>query len=210
MKKKTPAVLDGPRRLVKDVVERSVALVAFVAALPVLAALCLAIRLETPGPALFRQERIGRNGVPFTMLKLRSMGIDAETQRSGLVVSNEKDEVLFKIQLDPRVTSLGRRLRRYSLDELPQLWNVVRGDMSLVGPRPALPCEVAKYDTDPRRRLVVKPGVTGLWQVSGRSDLSWSESVRLDLKYVDNWSLGLDLHILVRTVQAVLGHRGAY
>ena len=206
----TPAVLDGPRRLVKDVVERSIALVAFVTALPMLAALCLAIRLETPGPALFRQERIGRNGVPFTMLKLRSMGVDAETQRSGLVTSNEKDEVLFKIQLDPRVTPLGRRLRRYSLDELPQLWNVVRGDMSLVGPRPALPCEVAKYDIDPRRRLVVKPGVTGLWQVSGRSDLSWSESVRLDLKYVDNWSLGLDLHILVRTVQAVLGHRGAY
>ncbi|MCY7402934.1 MAG: exopolysaccharide biosynthesis polyprenyl glycosylphosphotransferase [Nocardioides sp.] len=206
----TPAVLDGPRRLVKDVVERSVALVAFVATLPLFAALCLAIRLETPGPALFRQERIGRNGVPFTMLKLRSMGVDAEAERSGLLLANEKDEVLFKIQLDPRVTPLGRRLRRYSLDELPQLWNVVRGDMSLVGPRPALPCEVATYDIDPRRRLVVKPGVTGLWQVSGRSDLSWAESVRLDLKYVDNWSLRLDLTILARTIQAVLGHRGAY
>ena len=206
----TPAVLNGPRRLLKDVVERTIALIAFVATLPLLALVCLAIRLETPGPALFRQQRIGRNGVPFTLLKLRSMGVDAEAERSGLLLANENDGVLFKIQLDPRVTPLGRQLRRYSLDEMPQLWNVVRGDMSLVGPRPALPSEVAKYDIDPRRRLVVKPGVTGLWQVSGRSDLSWSESVRLDLKYVDNWSLGLDLKILVRTVQAVLSHRGAY
>lgn len=206
----TSPVLAGPRRILKDVVERSTALLAFVATLPILAALCLAIRLETPGPALFRQERIGRDGVPFTMLKLRSMGVAAEDEKSGLAEANDGDGVLFKIQLDPRVTPLGRRLRRYSLDELPQLWNVVRGDMSLVGPRPALPCEVARYDIDPRRRLVVKPGVTGLWQVSGRSDLSWAESVRLDLKYVDNWSLRLDLTILVRTVQAVLGHRGAY
>lgn len=203
-------VLDGPRRLLKDAVERSVALVALVLLLPLLAVLALAIRLETPGAALFRQQRIGRNGIPFTMLKLRSMGVDAEAQRTTLSESNEKDAVLFKIQLDPRVTPLGRVLRKYSLDELPQLWNVVRGDMSLVGPRPALPGEVAKYDVDPLRRLVVKPGVTGLWQVSGRSDLSWDESVRLDLRYVDNWSLRQDLSILVRTVRAVLGHRGAY
>lgn len=203
-------VLHGPRRLVKDVVERSFALVALVLALPLLAVLVVAIRRETPGPALFRQERIGRDGVPFTMLKLRSMGIDAEAVRDGLAEVNEKDGVLFKIAQDPRVTPLGRRLRKFSLDELPQLWNVVRGDMSLVGPRPALPCEVARYDVDPKRRLVVKPGVTGLWQVSGRSDLTWAESVRLDIKYVDNWSLRLDLLILVRTVQAVLGHRGAY
>ncbi|WP_210649093.1 exopolysaccharide biosynthesis polyprenyl glycosylphosphotransferase [Nocardioides sp. SYSU D00065] len=206
----TPPVLDGPRRLLKDVVERSLALVAWLLALPLLAALCLAIRLETPGPALFRQERIGRNGVAFTMLKLRSMCVEAEHVRSALTAVNEKDGVLFKIQQDPRITPLGRMLRRYSLDELPQLWNVVRGDMSLVGPRPALPSEVAQYDIDPRRRLVVKPGVTGLWQVSGRSDLTWAESVRLDLKYVDNWSLALDVKILVRTVRAVLGHRGAY
>lgn len=206
----TRPVLGGPRRLLKDVVERALALAAFVMALPLLAVLCLAIRLETPGPALFRQERIGRNGVPFTMLKLRSMGVDAEVVRQGLVAANEKDGVLFKIADDPRITRLGAKLRRYSLDELPQLWNVVRGDMSLVGPRPALPSEVAQYDIDPKRRLVVKPGVTGLWQVSGRSDLTWAESVRLDLKYVDNWSLGLDARILVRTVRAVLGHRGAY
>jgi lipopolysaccharide/colanic/teichoic acid biosynthesis glycosyltransferase len=138
------------------------------------------------------------------------MGIDAEAARLGMGEANEKDGVLFKIAQDPRVTPLGSKLRRYSLDELPQLWNVVRGDMSLVGPRPALPCEVARYDVDPRRRLVVKPGVTGLWQVSGRSDLTWAESVRLDLKYVENWSLRHDLSILVRTVRAVLGHRGAY
>lgn len=206
----TSPALHGPRRLLKDVVERALALAVLTLALPLLAVLCVAIRRETPGPALFRQERVGRDGVPFTMLKLRSMGVDAEGVREGLDEANEKDGVLFKIARDPRVTPLGRVLRTYSLDELPQLWNVVRGDMSLVGPRPALPGEVARYDHDPRRRLVVKPGVTGLWQVSGRSDLSWEESVRLDLKYVDNWSLRQDLTILVRTVRAVLGHHGAY
>ncbi len=206
----TSPVLHGPRRLLKDVVERSLALVVLVAALPLLAFLCLVIRRESPGPALFRQERIGRDNAPFTMFKLRSMWVGAEDERSGLAAYDEGNGVLFKIQLDPRVTPLGQWLRRYSLDELPQLWNVVRGDMSLVGPRPALPCEVARYDIDPQRRLVVKPGVTGLWQVSGRSDLSWDESVRLDLRYVDNWSLRLDLSILARTLQAVVGHRGAY
>ncbi|RYB92588.1 exopolysaccharide biosynthesis polyprenyl glycosylphosphotransferase [Nocardioides glacieisoli] len=206
----TSPVLHGPRRLLKDVVERSLALVVLVALLPLLAFLCLAIRRESVGPALFRQERIGRHNVPFTMFKLRSMGVEAEDERSRLTAYDEGNGVLFKIQLDPRITPLGQWLRRYSLDELPQLWNVVRGDMSLVGPRPALPCEVARYDVDPQRRLVVKPGVTGLWQVSGRSDLSWDESVRLDLRYVDNWSLRLDLSILARTLQAVVGHRGAY
>ena len=206
----TSPVLHGPRRLLKDVVERSLALVVLVAALPLLAFLCLAIRRESPGPALFRQERIGRDNAPFTMFKLRSMGVEAADERSGLAAYDEGNGVLFKIKLDPRITPLGQWLRRYSLDELPQLWNVVRGDMSLVGPRPALPCEVARYGVDPQRRLVVKPGVTGLWQVSGRSDLSWDESVRLDLRYVDNWSLRLDLSILARTLQAVVGHRGAY
>ncbi len=206
----THAALGGPRRLLKDVVERMLALGGLVMALPLVVVLSVLIRLESPGPALFRQKRIGRNGVPFTMFKLRSMAAGAQAEQSGLTVSNELDGVLFKIRLDPRITPLGQRLRRYSLDELPQLWNVVRGDMSLVGPRPALPDEVAAYDTDPRRRLVVKPGVTGLWQVSGRSDLSWSESIRLDLSYVENWSLGLDLRILARTITAVVGHRGAY
>lgn len=205
-----PAALDSPRRIVKDVVERSLALMALLAFLPVLGVLSVLIRRGSPGPAFFRQERVGRNGELFTMIKLRTMGTTAEEERNTLTLSNELDGVMFKIKCDPRVTPLGRRLRRYSLDELPQLWNVVRGDMSLVGPRPALPGEVDKYDVDPRRRLAVKPGLTGLWQVSGRSDLTWTESVRLDLKYVDNWSLRLDASILLRTVQAVLGHRGAY
>ena len=205
-----PAALDSPRRIVKDVVERTLALLALVAFLPVLGVLCVMIRRGSPGPAFFRQERVGRNGELFTMIKLRTMGTAAEEERNTLTLSNELDGVMFKIKCDPRVTPLGRQLRRYSLDEVPQLWNVVRGDMSLVGPRPALPGEVENYDVDPRRRLAVKPGLTGLWQVSGRSDLSWTESVRLDLKYVDNWSLRLDASILVRTVRAVLGHRGAY
>lgn len=205
-----PTVLHGPRRLLKDAVERAAALLGLVVLLPLLAVLMVLVRRDSPGPALFRQERIGRDGKAFRMLKLRSMTVSAETDRTGLAGANEKDAVLFKIRQDPRVTDVGRWLRRYSLDELPQLWNVVRGDMSLVGPRPALPVEVAQYGVDPRRRLVVKPGVTGLWQVSGRSDLTWEESVRLDLRYVDNWSLSLDLAILVRTVRAVLGHRGAY
>jgi exopolysaccharide biosynthesis polyprenyl glycosylphosphotransferase len=206
-----PATLTGPRRALKDVAERTLALIGVVALLPVLLGLAVLVRRDSPGPALFRQQRVGKDGRPFDMLKFRSMTVTAESDRTGLVASNEVDGgVLFKIQQDPRVTSVGRWMRRYSLDELPQLWNVVRGEMSLVGPRPALPGEVARYDLDPRRRLVVKPGLTGLWQVSGRSDLSWEQSVRLDLRYVDNWSLRLDLQILVRTVRAVLGHRGAY
>jgi lipopolysaccharide/colanic/teichoic acid biosynthesis glycosyltransferase len=138
------------------------------------------------------------------------MGVTAESMLAGLADSNETGGVLFKLRQDPRVTELGHFLRRYSLDEMPQLWNVVRGDMALVGPRPALPSEVAEYDVDPRRRLVVKPGLTGLWQVSGRSDLSWEDTVRLDTRYVDNWSPGLDLAIVLRTLRAVLDHRGAY
>lgn len=188
--------------------ERTAAAVGLVVAAPVLMALVVLIRLDSPGPALFRQTRVGRDGRHFTMLKLRTMRTDAEEVRDEL--DSEVDAVLFKVRRDPRVTRIGRLLRRYSLDELPQLLNVLRGDMSLVGPRPALPSEVAAYDHDPLRRLVVRPGLTGLWQVSGRSDLSWHESVRLDLDYVDNWSLPRDLAIVGRTVQAVLGHRGAY
>ena len=178
--------------------------------LPLLVVLAAVVRLDTPGPALYRQQRVGKDGRLFTMFKLRSMAQAADTARDDLLDVNEADGVLFKIQHDPRVTGVGRWLRRWSLDEVPQLWNVVRGDMSLVGPRPALPEEVARYDVDPTRRLVVKPGLTGLWQVSGRSDLSWSEAVRLDVRYVDNWSMRLDAQILARTVRAVLGHRGAY
>jgi exopolysaccharide biosynthesis polyprenyl glycosylphosphotransferase len=205
-----PASLRGPRRWVKDVVERLAATVGLVLLLPALALVGLLVRADSPGPALYRQVRVGRDGRPFTMYKFRSMSCSAEAERTELLPANEADGVLFKIQQDPRITRIGRGLRRWSIDEVPQLWNVVRGDMSLVGPRPALPEEVARYDVDPTRRLAVKPGLTGLWQVSGRSDLTWAESVRLDLKYVDNWSLSLDARILARTVRAVLDHRGAY
>jgi len=204
------ARLAGPGRVVKEVWERCAAALALLLLSPVLLALMLAVRADSPGPALFRQTRIGRRDQPFSMLKLRTMTVEAETLREELAADNEVDGNLFKIRLDPRVTRVGKLLRSTSLDELPQLVNVVLGQMALVGPRPALPIEVAAYEHDVRRRLVVKPGITGLWQVSGRSDLSWDEAVRLDQSYVDNWSLRGDLSILVRTVGAVLGRRGAY
>jgi lipopolysaccharide/colanic/teichoic acid biosynthesis glycosyltransferase len=153
---------------------------------------------------------VGRGGDEFRVVKFRTMVVDAERLKGQLLESNEFDGVLFKIRNDPRITKVGALLRRYSLDELPQLLNVVRGEMSLVGPRPPLPDEVARYRTDVRRRLVVKPGMTGLWQVSGRSDLTWEESVRLDLRYVENWSLILDLQILWKTWSVVTRGEGAY
>jgi len=194
----------------KEVWERTAAALALMVLAPTLAALMLAVRLDSSGPAIFRQTRVGKADRLFPMWKLRTMTVDAEQRRHELHHDNEVDGNLFKIRQDPRVTRMGRFLRRTSLDELPQLVNVVRGHMSLVGPRPALPAEVAAYESEVRRRLVVKPGITGLWQVSGRSDLSWEETVRLDQSYVDNWSLRLDLAILVRTVRAVLGQKGAY
>lgn len=175
---------------------------------PVLAGLAAAVRVTSPGPALFRQTRVGRDGKPFTILKFRTMRRGSEQRKITLV--SDRDGVLFKIRNDPRVTPLGMRMRRHSLDELPQLINVVLGHMSLVGPRPPLPEEVARYGDDVRRRLLVRPGLTGLWQVSGRSDLSWEESVRLDLRYVENWSLTLDLQILWKTWSAVARGQGAY
>ena len=173
---------------------------------PVLLSLMLWIRLDG-GPAIFRQTRVGRNGLNFSCLKLRSMVVDADLLRPP---SDDESRVLFKLKDDPRITRPGRLIRRLSLDELPQLWNVLRGEMSLVGPRPPLPVEVALYEDDMLRRLHVLPGMTGLWQVSGRSDLSWEDTVRLDLYYVDNWSMTQDLAILFRTVWAVLASRGAY
>jgi exopolysaccharide biosynthesis polyprenyl glycosylphosphotransferase len=202
--------LHGVRRVLKDTWERLAALVALILCAPLLGLLVLAIRRESAGPAIFRQVRVGRGGRAFTMLKLRTMATGAEARVHLLGHLNESDGILFKVRSDPRVTRLGALLRKYSLDELPQLWNIVRGDMSLVGPRPALPDEVARYESDAHRRMAVKPGLTGLWQVSGRSDLTWRQSVRLDLHYVDNWSLGLDLRIIARTARAVLSHAGAY
>ena len=201
----------GMRRIVKGTFDRAVSLSVLLVLLPVLLVLGALVRLTTRGPALFRQERVGTDGTSFTMLKFRSMYVDAEARLEGLKAQNEAaDGVLFKMRNDPRITPLGRFLRRFSLDELPQLINIARGDMSLVGPRPPLRGEVNQYEVDVFRRLLVKPGLTGLWQVSGRSDLSWEESVRLDLNYVENWSLALDLLILFRTASAVLGRRGAY
>jgi lipopolysaccharide/colanic/teichoic acid biosynthesis glycosyltransferase len=179
--------------------------------LPVLGAIAVAVRLDSPGPVLFRQTRIGRGGREFTMLKFRTMVVDAEARRGDLLALNQNaDGLLFKMADDPRVTRVGRVLRRFSVDELPQLFNVLSGRMSLGGPRPPLPAEVALYDDSVRRRLLVKPGLTGLWQVSGRSDLTWEESVRLDLRYVENWSLLLDIMILWKTGFAVVRARGAY
>jgi lipopolysaccharide/colanic/teichoic acid biosynthesis glycosyltransferase len=197
----------GPAWVLTGWAGRLLTALALVVLAPLLAVLVVAIRRESPGPAVFRQTRVGRHGHPFTILKLRTM-VSEPSADTELV--NECDGVLFKMRADPRVTRLGCRLRKYSLDELPQLVNVVRGQMRLVGPRPALPEEVAAYTEDERRRLVTPPGITGLWQVSGRSDLSWEETVRLDLLYVDNWSPAQDLLIIFRTFRAVLGHRGAY
>jgi exopolysaccharide biosynthesis polyprenyl glycosylphosphotransferase len=195
----------------KELAERSFAFVALLILAPMLVTIALAIRLTSRGPALFRQSRVGKDGKEFTLVKFRTMVLNADELRANLSHLNICDGgLLFKIQRDPRVTRIGSLLRRTSLDELPQLLNVLRGRMALVGPRPSLPTEVARYTDDVRRRLLVKPGLTGLWQVSGRSDLSWEESVRLDLRYVENWSLALDLQILCRTWSAVLRGRGAY
>jgi exopolysaccharide biosynthesis polyprenyl glycosylphosphotransferase len=179
-------------------------------AAPVMGLVALAIKLEDGGPVVFRQTRVGLRGEEFDCLKFRSMVLDAEARLAELMAANEGSGPLFKMTHDPRITRVGRFIRRFSLDELPQLWNALRGDMSLVGPRPALPTEVAQYDSDTRRRLDVRPGLTGLWQVSGRSNLSWDDTVRLDLYYVDNWSMIQDLMILARTAKAVVGSSGAY
>ena len=185
-------------------------LLLLVVALPVLGLLVLVVRIDSPGPGLFRQVRIGRDGTPFVMYKLRTMTVDADRALDALLASNEGSGLLFKIHDDPRVTRVGRLLRRTSLDEMAQLINVVRGEMSLVGPRPALPTEVAQYDDVELRRLAVRPGITGLWQVSGRSDLSWDSGMSLDLHYADNWRLRGDASILARTFGAVVRRRGAY
>jgi exopolysaccharide biosynthesis polyprenyl glycosylphosphotransferase len=200
----------GSRRVAKGLFDRIVALVALVLLSPVIAGLALAVRLDSRGPAFFTQTRVGRNGRTFRMVKLRSMHVNADDVIADLRDSNEGAGVLFKMKEDPRITRVGSLLRRTSLDELPQLFNVLSGSMSLVGPRPPLPDEVAQYGDDVHRRLLVKPGMTGLWQVSGRSDLDWDESVRLDLYYVENWSFLMDVSIISQTFRAVIAARGAY
>ena len=200
----------GFSRLVKSAVDRVGSLLLLILLSPLMLLTALAIKIDSRGPVLFKQQRIGKDGVPFTVLKFRTMVPEAEWMRADLIEVNEGAGLLFKLRRDPRVTRVGRILRRYSIDELPQLFNVLGGSMSLVGPRPPLPEESAKYAPSVRRRLLVKPGMTGLWQVSGRSELSWEESVRLDLRYVEDWSLALDLMILWKTLRAVIGGEGAY
>jgi exopolysaccharide biosynthesis polyprenyl glycosylphosphotransferase len=202
--------LAGVRQVIKAVFDKLLSLAMVVLLAPLLLGIALAIRLADGGPALFKQTRVGKDGRPFTLYKFRTMVTDAEHIKASLAAHNNGNGLLFKMREDPRVTRPGRWLRRYSLDELPQLFNVLAGQMSLVGPRPALPDEAARYGYYVRRRLAVKPGLTGLWQVNGRSDLTWEEAVRLDLRYVENWSLALDLQILWKTGSAVLHGSGAY
>ena len=202
--------LSGPRQIVKEIFDRVAAGTALLLLSPLFAALAVAIRLADNGPALFTQTRVGKDGCTFKIYKFRTMVVDAEQRLAELRASNDLDGVLFKMRRDPRVTAIGARLRKWSMDELPQLINVFRGEMSLVGPRPALPDEAARYADHVRRRLVVKPGLTGMWQVNGRSDLSWDEAVRLDLRYVENWSFALDLQILWKTFSVIFRGSGAY
>jgi len=201
---------NGPQRFYKNVTDRIFAAAGLILLSPLLAAIAIAIKLGDRGSVFFTQDRVGANGERFRCIKFRTMVPAAEDMLIDLTDRNESGGVLFKIKNDPRVTRVGSILRKTSLDELPQLINVLRGEMSLVGPRPPLPIEVDQYEADVHRRLLVKPGITGLWQVSGRSDLTWDESVRLDLYYVENWSPLVDLNILAKTAAAVVRGSGAY
>ncbi|WP_030686962.1 sugar transferase [Streptomyces globisporus] len=201
----------GGRRAIKEVVDRLGATVLLLLFTPLMALVALLVLLDSRGGAFYRQRRVGKDGREFTILKFRTMVTGADgAARAALADRNEGAGPLFKLRRDPRVTRVGAVLRRYSIDELPQLFNVLTGSMSLVGPRPPLPEESAEYGPDIRRRLLVKPGLTGLWQISGRSDLPWEEAVRLDLRYVEDWSLALDTVILWKTLRAVLYGQGAY
>lgn len=208
----TPPVRHGAQLRLKSALDRASAALGLLVLAPLFCVLAALVKVTSRGPAFYRQVRCGQHRTPFTMWKFRTMVVDAEDRRAELERSgaNEHDGLMFKMRHDPRVTAVGRFLRRCSLDELPQLLNVLRGEMSLVGPRPPLPDEVDRYDEVALRRLAVKPGITGLWQVSGRSDLSWDETLALDLRYVDNWSLAGDLEVMTRTLRAVVDGRGAY
>jgi exopolysaccharide biosynthesis polyprenyl glycosylphosphotransferase len=205
-----PLCHKGWRWVAKRIFDLGIAGTALVLTSPLLVVISVAIWLDSAGPVLFRQERVGVGGRTFKILKFRSMVVDAEARLRQLADRNEASGPLFKVRRDPRVTRVGRFLRRFSLDELPQFWNVVRGEMSIVGPRPALPNELTGWSPDLHQRLNVRPGITGLWQVGARSDASFDEYVHLDLYYVDNWSLMTDLSIMAQTIPAVLSRRGAY
>ncbi|NUS17297.1 MAG: sugar transferase, partial [Streptomyces sp.] len=207
-----PPVRHGAQMRLKSALDRTGAALGLLVLAPLFCVLAALVKVTSRGPAFYRQVRCGQHRTPFTMWKFRTMVVDAEARKADLEGSgaNEHDGLMFKMRHDPRVTAVGRFLRRCSLDELPQLLNVLRGEMSLVGPRPPLPDEVDRYDEVALRRLTVKPGITGLWQVSGRSDLTWDETLALDLRYVDNWSLAGDLEVMTRTLRAVVDGRGAY
>ncbi len=205
-----PVSISGPRSAIKRIIDLVITIVGMVIILPIMALIAIAIKLDSPGPAIFVQKRIGRDGNSFNTYKFRSMVPDAESMLKDLSDYNEADGPLFKIKDDPRLTRTGRWIRRLSLDELPQVYNVLRGEMSLVGPRPGLPEEVDAYEPWHRKRLEVKPGLTGMWQVSGRSNLSFDEMVMLDIYYVENWSPFLDFSIMLRTIPKVLSGEGAY
>jgi len=202
--------MTGPNGPAKRALDLFAGALAMAVLAPLLGALAIVVKWSSPGPVLFRQERVGRERRPFTMLKLRTMVDGADRMVAELLRRGGTDERFYKFQDDPRVTRVGAFLRRWSLDELPQLWNVLRGEMSLVGPRPALASEVGAYAPWHLRRLDVRPGMTGAWQVSGRSELSFDDCVRLDLAYIDGWWLGQDIKILLRTAPAVLRRWGAY
>jgi lipopolysaccharide/colanic/teichoic acid biosynthesis glycosyltransferase len=197
-------------RSVKRFIDVVGSLVGLVLLLPLFLVIGLLVAFDSPGAPLYRQERVGRGGRAFSIVKFRTMHLDSEARLAELKRRHATDSPLFKLKADPRVTRVGAVLRRFSLDEFPQLWNVLRGDMSLVGPRPALPCEVATYCERAARRLETVPGMTGPWQVGGRSTLDWEEGLALDLDYVDRWSLGYDAVVLLKTVRAVLRPVGAF
>jgi exopolysaccharide biosynthesis polyprenyl glycosylphosphotransferase len=200
----------GWRSAAKRAFDLALTFVGLLLITPIAIGIAIAIKLDSKGPVIFRQTRVGKDGRPFDVRKFRTMCVDAEAKIEGLRALNETDGPLFKMKADPRITRVGRLLRKTSLDELPQLINVMRGEMSLVGPRPALPAELVAWDPQLHARLRVKPGITGMWQVSGRSDASFEAYSRLDLYYVDNWSLMDDLTILAKTIPTVLFGRGAY
>jgi exopolysaccharide biosynthesis polyprenyl glycosylphosphotransferase len=205
-----PVRLTGGQAIAKRTFDLAVSAVGLSLVSPFLVAMALAVRFSSPGPVLYRQRRIGQRGQPFTMLKFRTMDTGADAQVEELRLAHGVEDVMFKLPDDPRVTAVGRWLRRFSLDELPQLFHVLRGQMSLVGPRPSLPEEVATYEDWQFDRLEVRPGISGLWQVSGRSDLSFDECVRFDLFYIENWSLAYDLYIIAKTIPVLVSRRGAY
>jgi exopolysaccharide biosynthesis polyprenyl glycosylphosphotransferase len=202
--------LDNTQRALKRALDVSVSLIGLVVLSPVLLAVAVAIRLDSPGPIFFRQKRAGADERVFLCYKFRSMREDAELRQAEVEALNEADGPVFKMKVDPRVTRVGKFLRRWSVDEVPQLWNVLRGEMSLVGPRPLPVRDFERMGEEHKKRLAAIPGMTGYWQISGRSSLSFEEMVRLDLYYIDNWSLSFDLKIILRTLGAVLHHEGAY